>query len=357
LFLPQIRQEFALTVGTLGNIASAGYVGSLLALLVVNWRAAVWGPRWFVGTGGACAGIGMAIIGLASTPGVLLAGVFLTGMAPGLVWAPYSDAVAASVIRRAQGKCLSMISTGTTVGIMVAGPAAMLATGTRWHTIWLVAAVASLLTTAWNIIVLPGRPRPRADGEPTGLRGRPQSVRLCLVAFSLGIGGATYWTFAGDFVATGNHGDSPSAALLWTLIGVTGTAGMATGYFIKKRGLQVTCVACQIGLAFSFLTLVLAASNWVGAVCSAVLFGPSFMIAAALLSVWSLHIFPDQSARGFSFAIICLSLGSIAGPSVFGIIADHYGLASVFLGTSLLAFLTITARPATSHQESLVNDG
>lgn len=351
LFLPQIRQEFGLSLGVIGAIASAGYGGTLLALALVNLGAARWGPSWFVGAGGACAGAGMLMIGLSLDTETLLLGVFLSGVAPGLVWAPYSDAVADMVAEPDQGRALSLISTGTTFGVLVAGPSALLAIGAGWHLVWVLAAIGTLMVTGWNVAVLPHRARPRnTRDQRRRLLGRPQTARLFTVAFSAGLVGATYWTFAGEAVSTSNHTGLPTAPLLWTLIGIFGITGVLTGTIVDRFGLQSVYVTCQVCLVLSFLTLSLAPANWVSASVSAILFGPAFMTVAALLSVWNSQVFPDQPSRGFSVTVIFLSVGSIAGPAVLGWVADHSSISVVFLVTSVLAALTAAARPRISHR-------
>ncbi|MGH3359203.1 MAG: MFS transporter, partial [Nocardioidaceae bacterium] len=87
LFLPDIRREFDLSVGVVGIIGSATYVGYLLALLIVGAYAQRLGPRLLVGIGGASAALGMALVAVAPNLPLLTAGLMLAGTSPAWAWA------------------------------------------------------------------------------------------------------------------------------------------------------------------------------------------------------------------------------------------------------------------------------
>jgi predicted MFS family arabinose efflux permease len=355
LFLPQIRREFHLSSATLGGIASAGYVGEVLALVAVAALAGRVAPRWLIAAGGLSAGFGMLMIGTAHTPALLLAGVALSGAAPGWVWAPYSDVVADLLAERVHGRALAIISTGTAFGVIVAGPAALLATGTRWHAAWIGFGIIALATTGWNVRVLAGA-RVTGPGErrPTrmSVRNRPGVSSLFCAAFFAGLFGAAYWAFAGDQASSQATGGIPTAPLLWTLIGVAGTAGVFTGELIRRRGLRFTYTVSQLALAAAALLLGLVAHSWLAAAASALLYGPSFMIVAAALSVWNSRVFPDQPARGFSITIGFLALGSVTGPAVLGVAADAYGLSATFAALAVAPLVALVARPARASRSA-----
>lgn len=355
LFLPQIRQEFDLSSGTLGGIASAGYVGEALALIAVGVLAGRVAPRWLIAAGGLSAGVGMLLIGAAQSPALLLVGVALSGAAPGWVWAPYSDVVADLLPEGVHGRALAIISTGTAFGVIVAGPAALLATGSRWHSAWIVFGIAALATTAWNIRVLAcARATGRSEPRPPkiSVRGRAGVQSLFCAAFFAGLFAAAYWAFAGDQASSGATGGIPTAPLLWTLIGIAGTAGVFTGELVRRRGLRFTYTLSQLALAGAALVLGLVPHSWPAAAASALLYGPSFMIIAAAISVWNSRVFPDQPARGFSITIGFLALGSVAGPALLGVAADAVGLSATFVALAAVPLVALVARPARSARAS-----
>lgn len=357
LFLPRFQAEFGGSVGALGAITSAGYVGELLALAAVARMAGRTSPRWPIGIGVVCAGVGMLIIGLAQTKMMLVAGVAISGMSPGWVWAPYSDVVQDTVRPDGRRHALSMISTGTTFGVILAGPAALLASGAWWRVVWIAAAVVALIVAFWNVRVLPSAPRtpvPRKQHEPGGsLITRPGAARLFIAAASSGLVGAGYWSFAGAAVSAANDADQRVAPVLWTLIGVAGIVGVRTGSLVRRGGLRSVFVTAQVMLTCSTAVLWLAPHGWAFVLMSATLFGAGYMIGGTLLSVWSSTVFTDHPTRGFSLVIVFITIGAAAGPALLGLVVDHAGTPAAFAVITLIAAATLAALPHHDrHQEA-----
>ncbi|MBE1578818.1 MFS transporter [Amycolatopsis roodepoortensis] len=356
LFLPRFQAEFGGSTGALGAVTSIGYLGELLALGVVGWWAGRKSPRLPIAIGLGCAGAGMLLIAVAPSTWVLAVGVAVSGMAPGWVWTPYSDVVQDTVKPSGRAHALSMISTGTTFGVVLAGPAAFFATDSRWRLVWLGAAVVAFLVTVWNIRALPSAPvnrvRPQETVQWRELTGRRDAWPLFVAATSSGLIGAAYWSFAGVAVATANGGDERVAPVLWTVIGVAGTVGVFTGRFVRHHGLRAIFVTAQITLSLSTAVLWLAPAGWGFALTSAVLYGCGFMVGGTLLSVWSSMVFPDHPTRGFSVVVVFITLGAIAGPAVLGLVVDNAGLPSAFAIATLLALATLAALPRHSRTRS-----
>jgi predicted MFS family arabinose efflux permease len=336
LFLPRFQAEFGGSAGTLGAVTSAGYLGGLAALGVVAWSSGRFGARWPVVFGVGCAAAGMLMIGLARGPALFAAGVAVAGMSPCWVWAPYSDVVEDEVRPAGRRHALAMISTGTTFGVAVAGAAALLVPGPGWRAVWIGAAAVAVAVTAWNARVLPRAARPAGDG-PARLFARPGVRRLLVASVSSGLVGAACWSFAGVAV---DGGGPRTAALLWTLIGVAGAAGLAAGALVRKAGLRRVYVTAQLVLAAASLLF-----GWGFAVGAAVLYGAGFMVGGALLPLWSAALFADHPTRGFSLVIVFNTVGAAIGPAAFGFVVDHAGLATAFALTALLALAAIAALP------------
>ncbi|MFF3228258.1 MFS transporter [Nocardia suismassiliense] len=350
LFLPQLQREFGGSAGVLGTISSGGYVAELLVLVVVARMSGRCSPRVPVVIGGLSASVGMALMAAAHSITVLAIGVALAGTAPGWVWAPYSDAVAAGTRPRARRHALSMISTGTTFGVMVAGPAVLLTSDSGWRAIWLAAACFAMLVTAWNFRVLPkSAHRVSVDHKPgsphwAALVGSTQHRRLLAAALSVGLVGAVYWSYAGVMV-TGNPGESISAPLFWSLIGVAGVIGTGTGALVGKWGMPTVFVVAQVCTLLSCGILAAGRPSVVLFVAAAALYGSGFMVAGTLVSLWSARLFPEQPTAGLSVVIIALTVGAAAGPAAFGVLVDLFDLELVFAVLSVAAAATLLVRP------------
>src|SRR4051794_6138685 len=138
LFVPAFETEFGLTTSSVGAIGSASYASYLVALLGTGMLTARVGPRLPVVVGNASALIGMTLVAIASSPGLLVTGLVVAASSSGWTWAPFGDAVADRVAPDRRPRALSVISTGTTFGLMVAGPLALLTAGRAdaWRLVW-----------------------------------------------------------------------------------------------------------------------------------------------------------------------------------------------------------------------------
>ncbi|NGO41145.1 MFS transporter [Streptomyces ureilyticus] len=359
LYLPEFRREFNLSVGTVGLIGSASYVGFVVALLLVGTLVARFGPRSMVITGGVCATVGMGLVTVARDPAVLTTGLVLAGMSSGWVWAPYSDVVDRVIPRSRRERVMAVIATGTAFGVVVAGPLALFLRHSHWRHAWLVFAVAALAATVYNALVLPGGPhraasygaRERSEGGRArsgpgrGWFLRRRAIPLYLTAVSYGLVGAVYWAYAIEAIAGATGSGSATAPVFWTLMGLAGTAGALTGHAITRYGLRRTHVWLFTGLAVAVALLGLAPGSLPAVAASAVLYGPCFMAGSALLAVWSYYTFPEQPSTGFTATILFVGLGTITGPATLGALADSHGLRSAFLVTAAVAATTLLVRP------------
>ncbi len=101
------------------------------------------------------------------------------------------------------------------------------------------------------------------------------------------------------------------------------------------------------------------ATNWVHLLIGMILAGASYMEAPA--TSFYVHLKSKKGSEGLNFGIISAAfpLGLVVMPGVGGLIADHYGLRTVFAGTlifyliSLLTFLFLDKQePAENHESS-----
>jgi predicted MFS family arabinose efflux permease len=353
LFLPDIREEFGLSTEVLGFVASGLYAGYLAALLAVGLLAARTGPRLPVLVGLLSAGVGTALVALSPNAAVLAAGVVLAGTGAGWSWAPYNDAVGRAVPASSRDRALSIISTGTTLGVAITGLAALSAAayGLPWRAAWSAFAAGSLAVAALNAALLPRGP---ANTEKTKTPGWPglgwfwcaASAPLFGVALSFGVVNAVYWSFAVDLVSGATGSGPVTGPLLYVALGIFGFSGLATGDAVARFGLRLTLAATLVALGLAAGLLGLAPGSLPAVAASAVLFGSGVMFMSALLSVWSSDVFRERPSTGFSSALLLFGIGSVAGPAVAGATAERYGLGGIFVLVGALAISTALVRPA-----------
>lgn len=347
LFVPALREEFGLSTQSVGVLASASYVAYLVALVGTGVITARMGPRAPVVIGALSAAAGMGLVAFATSAPVLVVGVVLAGSSAGWSWAPFSDAVARMVETDAQPRTLSVISTGTTFGLMVAAPIALVA-GAAWRPAWLAFTVVALAAAAYNAWLLPSGNASRHAELPRLRLGWfvcPRSGPLLLFGLIALMAGSIYLTYAVDLMRAGGMPVS-AGPVLWLLIGVAGVGAVVTGDLVGRYGLPRMLATTLITLAAAIAVLGAAPGSWSALAVSAALFGASYMIAAALLVVWSARVFEERPATGFTAAILTGSVGSIAGPAAAGLLAAHIGLASTFMTLAAITVAAVSIRPA-----------
>ena len=167
LFVPEIQAAFDLTTASMGLIGSASYLGYLVATLFGSTVSGVLGPRLPVVLGGLAAAGGMALIALAPNTWVLVLGIMLAGTSPGLAYPPLSDAVMQLIAEPQQNRTYAVINSGTSVGVIIAGPAALLAAD-DWRLAWAGFALFAAAATAWNASLMPSHGRTVARRKEIG---------------------------------------------------------------------------------------------------------------------------------------------------------------------------------------------
>ncbi len=150
LFLPAFREEFALSTSTAGMIASGGFLAFLLALLASAWIGRRYGERVSVMSGALAATAGFAAVAAAGTSGLLALGIALAGASAGLCWAPFNDAAERVVPEEGRATALSVVSTGTSFGVVAAAGLALAVTqgALDWRGAWIGFALSGLALAA-----------------------------------------------------------------------------------------------------------------------------------------------------------------------------------------------------------------
>jgi predicted MFS family arabinose efflux permease len=264
LFLPEMRQAFGLSETVLGLIGAGSYVGYCVAIVIALVFTSRTGSRFMAVVAGAVAVVGMMAVAGAPATWVLALGVLAAGSSSGLASPPMGEAVVTSIHRGLQDRANTLINSGTSIGVALSGPAALLL-AEQWRLAWAAFASIGLLVLVWNARVMPpravsGGPRDETeDGDVLRLSARylmgAKSVLLYAAATGVGFASAAYWTFSRDLVVqTGDDLSVAGSTLFWTIIGVSGIAGGLAGDLVRRSGLarafraSLLCMAAAVGL-------------------------------------------------------------------------------------------------------------
>jgi predicted MFS family arabinose efflux permease len=185
LFLPEMRQAFGLSETVLGLIGAGSYVGYCVAIIIALVFTSRAGPRFMVVFAGAVAVVGMAAVAGAPTTWVLALGVLAAGSSSGLASPPMGEAVVRSIHQEFQDRANTLINSGTSIGVALSGPAALLL-AEQWRLAWAAFASIGLLVLVWNARVMPPKALSGGPLDETEAGDVPRlSVRYLMGAKSM----------------------------------------------------------------------------------------------------------------------------------------------------------------------------
>ncbi len=354
LFVPEFKDSFSMSSSAVGLVSSLGFAGFFLGLLVSQWLLNRKGPKVPVLSGLWAATTGLGIVALAPNMWILALGVFLAASSAGFAWTPFNDAVHRNIRDVDRPTALSEISTGTSVGITLAGlvALAMVYLGFDWRACWAVFAGASALALAGNWLALRRVEKAEDDPPEQGWRDLldPAAAPLAGIAFVYGITSAIYISFVPDrFGQEGVPGmpDRATPALVFILFGIFGLAGLLTDRLRNGIGLTWLLRLLLMAAGGSLALAALLPGHWLGLVPSAALQGMNVMMTSAVLAFSSERLFPSFPSLGFTAILLATAAGSVIGPALAGLASDGIGPAAMFYGAAALpvaAALVLRAR-------------
>ena len=377
LFLPEMREAFDLSPALLGAIGAGSYLAYCAAIVVSLVYTSRTGPRLMAIAAGTAAVVGMAVVSAAPAAWVLALGILVAGASAGLASPPMGEAVARSIRNGLQDRANALINCGTSVGVALSGPAALLLAG-QWRLAWAAFALLGLAVLAWNAALMPrqavavreefGSGETDEDGAEAGngsertrlsfsylvgARARPRSVPLFVAALGLGFASAAYWTFSRDLVVQAGGLGQTGSTLFWTVIGVSGLAGGGAGDLVGRFGLTAVLRGSLVSMAGSMALLALAPGVLPLAYASAALFGSTYIVLTGVVLVWSVGVFRDIPSAGLGAGFFLIAVGQAVGSPVAGALSVTTSPTTAFFSFAGVAVLTALVRPHPNLQQSL----
>ena len=325
--MPQFADEFGLSVADGGHIASIAFSAFMVALPITAIFVFRLGPRTPVILACLMACAGSVLVATASNATMLTAGIVIAGSSAGLCWTPFNDAARHSLTEDRRNTALSIIATGTATGVVIAGVLSLF-TGMgaiHWrHAWWAFAGIALLAAiVAWF-----GTPKLEQRQSMKGFAlshfyGR-KAWPLPPLALVFGATNAVFITFAAKRIA--DTGGLPSlvsdgaSAVVFISYGILGLVGVAAGRLVDRFGLSGV-----LRVIFA-----VAPNDWITVITASAFHGAALMVVSAVISFWSLRLFPGWSTTGFTAALMALAIGSLIGPTLVSGIAEKMGGQAMF---------------------------
>jgi predicted MFS family arabinose efflux permease len=355
LFLPEIRESLDLSETALGYIGAGSYAGYCLAIVVALVFTSRTGPRFMAVAAGAAAVVGMAVVACAPAAWVLAVGILVAGSSSGLASPPMAEAVVASISEGLQDRANALINSGTSIGVALSGPAALMVLE-QWRIAWGTFALVGGAVVVWNAIVMPREPMvgdcpngaARADVPRLSVRYLvgPRSVPLLAAATGVGFASAAYWTFSRDLIMRPGDLSMAASTLFWTVIGVSGLAGGLAGDLVRRFGLVTAFRASLLGMAAAIGLLAAAPGALLSTYLSGALFGSTYIMLTGIILIWSVSVFHERPSAGLGAAFLLIAVGQVFGAPIAGAVAGAVGLVATFWAFAGIAVLValISAR-------------
>lgn len=362
LFVPHLRETFDLSPAVLGAIGAGSYAGYCVAIFVSMTLTHHFGPRVMAVAAGSMAVVGTAAIAGAPTVWLLASGVLVAGSGAGLASPPMGEAVAMSVPEKLQDRSNTFINSGTSIGVAISGPAALLA-AEQWRLAWAAFAALSLAALLWNALAMPRKPGEDLS-EPYPGANTPvlsldyllgwRSAALFAGAWGVGFASAAYWNFSRDVVVQAGDIGEAGSTLFWTVIGVSALAGAAAGDLARRFGTGRAFSGSLLVMAGAIALLVAAPGVMPLSYLSAALFGSFYIMLTGVVLVWAVAVFAERPSAGIGAAFLMIAAGQVAGSPAAGALAGATSLKTAFMVFAGLAALTaaIKARPRVSVASS-----
>jgi len=344
LFLPAIDADLSLAPATGGLIAGGSFLGYCIAIIMAAYLTERFNARTVAVAAALVAATGMLGIAVSPSSGWLAASVLLAGLSTGLASPPMAAAVATRVRPRWQAATNTFINAGTSAGVVLSGPVALIMGG-QWRLAYAAFALATVAMAILTAITVPRQTTP-AEKAPGGLPiGNAALKRLMVAAFLAGAGSTAVWSFGSRLVSARLGWDSAEAALLWIAIGAAGIVGASAGVLTARLGINLAHRLSLGAMAAGILLVGMGGSSMAPVLGAGALFGAAYIMLTGVYLVWGVSALPDRPATGLTAGFLALAIGQTVGAPVFGYLASRLTPDSAviaFTGLALAAGLSRT---------------
>ncbi|MBM7633396.1 MFS transporter [Geomicrobium sediminis] len=336
LFLPNITSSIGITESQAGIASSAAYFSYTLALLFSSLSLKEFGQLHVIQFAGLSAVIGLVGIAFSYNFYVLLMSTFIAGIGSGLASPAFSQVATTAFTGPIKDRTNTWINSGTSFGLVLSGPIALLFTE-QWRFAFILFAILAFAVLLWNTFSIPKTATTSKTSTQSLFKWSTltKAKHLIIASIIIGLGTAIYWTFSRSFLIAEHQMTTNESILFWITMGAFGVVGGIGGMFIDKLGLafiyRLTLLALSLAIA------ILALPSTIAIYSSAIGFGITYILITGILIVWSTRLF-SVAAVGVSLAFLSLGIGQSIGSAVAGELIVQSSYTMSFLLFALITF-------------------
>ena len=356
-------QNSSFTNASAGLLASWNLGGYVIMAAIGGLLASRFGPRSVVAIGSIVAAAGMLMTGLSHDLVTAFAARLITGLGGGCVLVPSVALMSAWFETRRRGLASGIVSSGSSLALVIAGPVVPLiiaAGGVHgWRLAWYFFAALTFVVGVLVILFQRDRPHSAAARARAARGSRPpldlKSVlrsryawHLGFVYFMFGFAYMVYFTFFQKRL-TGDLGFGGTAAgEFFLVVGIVSLIcgvlwGVISDRIGRGRAIAGMCLLQAVAAAlFAWWP------STTGLLLSAVIVGLTALAVPGIVGAGCGDQFgPILASASLGFVTIFLGIGQVLGPYLAGRLADAYGTlsysylmaAGVFLVGGLLSVM------------------
>lgn len=339
--LPEMLQPLGITKAQAGVIYSSYFVVNCLFSPLIGILADRCNLRLLIALFVAIMGIGAFLMQYAATLGQASFFFAIAGLGCAACWAPVMAVAQRWTSASKKGLVLSVVDSGSTVGVMTAGAGIPLIVAHQgWQSGWAVLGLATLGAALFNLICIRNRPQQAvatlasaapAPKQPVSYKALFRNRVFWLIALAYLLNGFAIiipFTFLSTFAVQELHLPYQTAARLITISGIGGLCSkLVLGPLSDKIGRVGIMVLCAALISGGSLCMPFCTGFYLQLASFA--FGIGYGACWAMYAASASDYFPKEAAGGIIGIWSCyLGIGSIMAPIIAGWAADYSGTLS-----------------------------
>ncbi|MCC9623013.1 MFS transporter [Thalassospira sp. MA62] len=343
LFLPEIDHDLSLGPTLSGLISGGSFLGYCIAIVASAALTERIGPRRVAIGASMVAAIGM--FGIATAPNAiwLSCAVLIAGSSTGLASPPLAAAVATAVQTHKRDITNATINAGTSIGVALSGPIALLITG-EWRMAFTSFGLVAVLMGIVCAITLPAT-KHQANRHMRRLPNlNPDMWRLIIAAFLMGASSTTLWSFGGKLATMRLGWQGNEVGILWIAIGAAGIAGAFAGNLVGRFGLNRVHWFFLGLMSIGLMAVGFEGATVITTFVGGSLFGGSYILLTGVYLIWGVNAMPERPATGLMIGFLMIAVGQTAGAPLFGMLFDGLGPNYSVMAFAILGLLPGLAR-------------